>query len=285
MSAYTTHLISRLDPLKYIFQKPMPTGKLAKWQILFTVFEIVYITQKAIKGQALADHLTKYLVDGDYKPLTTYFPDEEVLSAGEDIAESYPGWRMSFDRATNFKRVGIGVVLISVSGQHYPALAKIRFPCTNNMTEYEACILGIRMAVDMNIKELLVIGDSYLLIHQSRGMVHQECQDTLIHALCERAVQEVHKYRVQAHPRDSERVRRRPYEEPDGKLWYHNIKKFLTTKEYLEDSTNGQKRSLRSQEDLERGILLDGYGKRKYLLRAEVSPVPDSQGFHSGSTK
>lgn len=27
---YTTYLISRMDPLKYIFQKPMPTGILAK---------------------------------------------------------------------------------------------------------------------------------------------------------------------------------------------------------------------------------------------------------------
>ncbi|XP_070005338.1 uncharacterized protein [Nicotiana sylvestris] len=30
MSSYTTYLISRMDPLKYIFQKPMPTGRLAK---------------------------------------------------------------------------------------------------------------------------------------------------------------------------------------------------------------------------------------------------------------
>ncbi|XP_075077191.1 uncharacterized protein LOC142163935 [Nicotiana tabacum] len=89
--------------------------------------------------------------------------------AGEDIAKSFPGWRMFFDGATNFKGVGIGVFLISVSGQHYPASTKIRFPCTNNMVEYEACILGIRMVVDMNIKELLVIGDSALPIHQIQG--------------------------------------------------------------------------------------------------------------------
>lgn len=37
LSSYTTYLISRLDPLKYIFQKPMPTGRLAKWQILLRV--------------------------------------------------------------------------------------------------------------------------------------------------------------------------------------------------------------------------------------------------------
>ncbi|XP_070040539.1 uncharacterized protein [Nicotiana tomentosiformis] len=98
-----------------------------------------------------------------------YFPDEEVLFDGEDIAESYLGWRMFFDGAANFKGVGIGVVLISESGQHYPTSSKIRFPYTNNMAEYEACILGIRMAVDMNIKEILVIGDSDLLIHQVQG--------------------------------------------------------------------------------------------------------------------
>ncbi|XP_070039593.1 uncharacterized protein [Nicotiana tomentosiformis] len=147
----------------------MLTGKLAKWKILLSEFDIVYITHKAIKGQTLADHLAENPVDGDYEPLTTYFPDEEVLFAGEDIVESYLGWRMFFDRAANFKGVGIRAVLISESGQHYPASAKIRFLCTNNIAEYEACILGIRMAIDMNIKELLVIGESDLLIHQVQG--------------------------------------------------------------------------------------------------------------------
>ena len=169
LSAYTTYLISRMDPLKYIFQKPMPTGKLAKWQILLSEFDIVYVTQKAVKGQALADHLAENPVDNEYKPLTTYFPDKEVLFTGEDISEPYSGWRMFFDGAANFKGVGIGAVLVSETGQHYPISAKIRFSCTNNMAEYEACILGLRMAVDMNIKELLVIGDSDLLVHQVLG--------------------------------------------------------------------------------------------------------------------
>ncbi|XP_075083473.1 uncharacterized protein LOC142167214 [Nicotiana tabacum] len=147
----------------------MHAGKHAKWQILLSEFDIVYITQKAIKGQALADNLVENLVEKDYEPLTTYFPDEEVLFAGEDIVESYPGWRIFFDRATNFKGVGIGAVLISKSGQHYPASANIKFPYTNNMAEYEAYVLGIKMAVSMNIKELLFIGDSDLFIHQVQG--------------------------------------------------------------------------------------------------------------------
>ncbi|XP_070014505.1 uncharacterized protein [Nicotiana sylvestris] len=86
----------------------------------------------------------------------------------EGIAESYDGWRMYFDGEANFKGVCIGAVLVSETGQYYPVSAKLRFPCTNNMVEYEACILGLKMVIDMNIQELLVIGDSDLLIHQVR---------------------------------------------------------------------------------------------------------------------
>ena len=37
------------------------------------------------------------------------------------------------------------------------------------MSEYEACILGLRLAVDMGIQELLVLGDSDLLVNQIQG--------------------------------------------------------------------------------------------------------------------
>ena len=86
-----------MDPLKYIFQKAMRTGKLAKWQRLLSKFDIVYVTQKAIKAQALADHLAEIPVDEEYEPLMTFFHDEEVSLVGEDISESYPGWILFFD--------------------------------------------------------------------------------------------------------------------------------------------------------------------------------------------
>ncbi|XP_070014996.1 uncharacterized protein [Nicotiana sylvestris] len=158
-----------MDPLKYIFQKPMPTGKLDKWQILLSEFDIIYVTQKAVKVQALADHLAENPIGGEYEPLKMYFPNKEVSFVGEDTAEPYNGWRMFLDGAANFKRVGIGAVLVSETGQHYPVSAKLRFPCTNNMEKYEVCIMGLNMAIDMNIQELLVIGDSDLLVHQVQG--------------------------------------------------------------------------------------------------------------------
>ncbi|XP_015068735.1 uncharacterized protein LOC107013309 [Solanum pennellii] len=147
----------------------MPIGNLAIWQKLLSEFDIMYVTQKAIKAQALADHLARNTVDEEYEPPKTYFPDEKVSFVGEDISEAYPGWRVFFDGATNHQGRGIIAVLVSKSGQHYPMAAKLQFNCMKDMDKYEACILGLKMTIDMNVHELLVIGDSYLLIHQFQG--------------------------------------------------------------------------------------------------------------------
>lgn len=116
-----------------------------------------------MKAQALAGHLAKNSVDEEYEPLRTYFPDEEVMHIDEVDQVEKPGWKLFFDGVANMKGVGIGVVLISETGYHYPVMAQLRFYCTNNMAEYEACILELRLAVDMRVHEVLVLGDSDLL--------------------------------------------------------------------------------------------------------------------------
>ena len=115
-----------MDPLKYIFQKAMPTEKLAKWKMLLSEFDFVYVTLKALNEQSLDDHLAENPVDEEYKLLKTYFHDEEVSFVGEDISEEYPGWRLFFDGAANHQGKGIGAVLVQESGQHYPMVTKLR---------------------------------------------------------------------------------------------------------------------------------------------------------------
>nr|XP_016474472.1 PREDICTED: uncharacterized protein LOC107796238 [Nicotiana tabacum] len=112
--AYTLYIISRMDLLKYIFQKP--------------ILRVSFVR--------------------------------------EDIDEAYEGWRMFSNGAANFKRVVIKAILVSETDQHYSVSIKLRFPCTNNKVEYEACILGLSSSIDMNIQGLVVIGDLDLLIHQ-----------------------------------------------------------------------------------------------------------------------
>jgi len=57
MINHTTWLISKMDLIKYIFEKPALTGRIARWQMLLSEYDIVYRTQKAIKGSVLDDHL------------------------------------------------------------------------------------------------------------------------------------------------------------------------------------------------------------------------------------
>jgi len=46
-----------MDPIKYIFEKPTLTGRISHWQVLLLEYDIEYLTQKAVKGSALADYL------------------------------------------------------------------------------------------------------------------------------------------------------------------------------------------------------------------------------------
>lgn len=104
LSSYTTYLIFCMDPLKYIFQKSMPTGRLVKWQMLHTEFSIVYVMRTAMKAQDLEDHLAKNPVDGKYDPLKNYFLDEEILFIDEVIFnDCHSGWKLFFDGVINVK--------------------------------------------------------------------------------------------------------------------------------------------------------------------------------------
>ena len=59
MLSHTTWFVSKMDPVKYIFEKPALTRRIARWQVLLFEFNIVYVTQKAIKGSTLVDYLAQ----------------------------------------------------------------------------------------------------------------------------------------------------------------------------------------------------------------------------------
>ena len=61
---------------------------------------------------------------------------------------------------------GVGVVLISPEGNHCPFTVKLSFDCTNNVAEYEACVLGLQATIEKKIKSLTMSGNSTLVICQ-----------------------------------------------------------------------------------------------------------------------
>ena len=57
MLAYKVLLIARMDPLKYLMEKPVQDRKTDKWILLLSEFDIKYVTQKSMKRKAIANHL------------------------------------------------------------------------------------------------------------------------------------------------------------------------------------------------------------------------------------
>ena len=57
----TIHVISKVNPLRLHMTKPSsPNGRLAKWAILLSQYEMQFLSQKFVKGQAVADFLTEH---------------------------------------------------------------------------------------------------------------------------------------------------------------------------------------------------------------------------------
>ena len=76
---------------------------------------------------------------------------------------------MFFDGASNAIRHGIGAILISPEGSHYPFTTRLSFNCTNNIAEYKAYVMGLKAAIERGNRTLQVFGDSTLIIYQLKG--------------------------------------------------------------------------------------------------------------------
>jgi ribonuclease HI len=73
---------------------------------------------------------------------------------------------MYFDGSLNIDGAGAGVLFISPTNKELHYVLRIYFPTSNNAAEYEACLHGIRVAVELGVKRLHVYGDSALVINQ-----------------------------------------------------------------------------------------------------------------------
>ena len=167
MTEYLVHLISCLDHLRYLFDRPALVGRPMRWLVFLTEFDIHYVTQKSIRWSIVADHIASLPVSDD-KTIDNDFPDEDVA-----IVTSLSGWRMYFDGAANHSGYGIGFLLISSHGDHIPISVHLAFsdrhPTMINIVEYEACILGLEMTLELGIRHMEVFGDSNMVLRHIQG--------------------------------------------------------------------------------------------------------------------
>jgi len=93
----TIHVIFRVNPLRLLMTKPRSlNSRLAKWALLLSQYDMLFIPQKAVKGQALADFLAAHPVLENSK-LHEDIPDEVFEST---ITSEDEVWQMFFNGAS-----------------------------------------------------------------------------------------------------------------------------------------------------------------------------------------
>ncbi|KAG9444754.1 hypothetical protein H6P81_016094 [Aristolochia fimbriata] len=161
-------LISSRRPLKYIMSRPIlsrSTGKMGTAPLrIRDQFRAATSNQRASTANFLADHP----VPAEWE-LTEEFPDEEIF-----LVEVLPPWEMYFDGAARRSGAGAGVLFVSPKKDLLPYSFVLTQACSNNEAEYQAILLGLGMAVEMQIPQLHIYGDSALVIKQLTGEFEEE---------------------------------------------------------------------------------------------------------------
>ena len=140
-------VIVKIDlPVKQVLQKLDLAGRMMKWAVELSEYGIIFKSRGSFRTQALID-----------------FVVELTPSKGEQESERKRKWILSVDEASNIKGSGAGVILEGPDRVLVDQLLKFAFKATNNQTEYEALLTGMRLAGDMGVKNLIVRSDSQLV--------------------------------------------------------------------------------------------------------------------------
>jgi ribonuclease HI len=77
-------------------------------------------------------------------------------------------WHMHFDGSCSNEGNGDVIILYSPIGKIHNFYYRLEFPCTNNVTEFEALLLGIENAYNLGCDHLTIFGDSELVVNLVR---------------------------------------------------------------------------------------------------------------------
>jgi ribonuclease HI len=135
-------------PLADILHNQDATGRISKWAVELGALSINFKPRTTIKSQALVDFMAER---------------ENQIPTPADKPEH---WTMYFDGSLKLNGGGAGVLFISPRGEQLKYVLQILWEVSNNEAEYEALLHGLRLAISLGIKRLLVYGDSLLVVQQ-----------------------------------------------------------------------------------------------------------------------
>ena len=138
--------------MKQVLHKPETSGRLLKWALELSEFDIRYKPKRAIKGQVLADFVMEFT------------PTE--LAEDTRAMPDLPIWKLFINGAANAQGSGAGLILTSPEGIDIEYAVRFGFQASNNEAEYEDVIAGLNLAYSMEIDQLEVCSDSQLVVKQ-----------------------------------------------------------------------------------------------------------------------
>jgi hypothetical protein len=129
---------------------PILNGRIGKWILALSEFELKLESAKVVKGQIIAEFITKHR-------------DPSI-----DVLEITP-WALFFDGSSCGKGGGVGILLISARGEMFEFAIPIQPTVTNNQAEYEVLLRGLQYLKEAKAILFEIYGDSELVIKQLNG--------------------------------------------------------------------------------------------------------------------
>ena len=75
-------------------------------------------------------------------------------------------WKVFVDDTSSAMGAGVGIVIIALEGIRLEHSFKLEFRASNNETEYEALLVGLRVILGMGAREVEIHLDSQLVVSQ-----------------------------------------------------------------------------------------------------------------------
>ncbi|XP_072064512.1 uncharacterized protein [Arachis hypogaea] len=141
-----TIIVRTNQPLRQILTKPELAGRLTKWSIELSEFDIQFQPRLALKAQILADFISELTSDKHNKC-----------------------WELHVDGASSRGGSGAGIILKEGDNVVAEQSLQFHFPASNKQAEYEALIAGLKLALNLQIQSLTAHCDFLLVVQQIRG--------------------------------------------------------------------------------------------------------------------
>ncbi|RDY13461.1 Retrovirus-related Pol polyprotein from transposon 17.6, partial [Mucuna pruriens] len=139
-------IIVRTDlPIRQVLRKPDLAGRMVAWSVQLSKFDISFEWRGHVKAQALADFVTKLTLDGSL-----------AMDEGE--------WYLSIYGSSNQTGSGAGIIMEGLDGVLIEQSLHFDFRASNNQAEYEALLVGMRLAQELEVKRLTTKSDSKLVV-------------------------------------------------------------------------------------------------------------------------